>query len=189
MSIIRQRIIDSINVKKELLNNEGLIDMVGSVSEAIVKTIKNGGKIVLCGNGGSASDALHFAGEIVGRFQKERNPWPAVVLNADVATLTAIANDYGYDDAFARQAKAHLTSKDVFVGISTSGNSTNVIRAVEVAKGIGANTVAFLGKDGGQLAKMVDYPIVVPCNTTARVQESHIMLIHIICELVEERLN
>lgn len=189
MSIIRQRIIDSINVKKELLNNEGLIDMVGSVSEAIVKTINNGGKIVLCGNGGSASDALHFAGEIVGRFQKERNPWPAVVLNADVATLTAIANDYGYDDAFARQAKAHLTSKDVFVGISTSGNSTNVIRAVEVAKGIGANTVAFLGKDGGQLAKMVDYPIVVPCNTTARVQESHIMLIHIICELVEERLN
>ena len=189
MSIIRQRIIDSINVKKELLNNEGLIDMVGSVSEAIVKTINNGGKIVLCGNGGSASDALHFAGEIVGRFQKERNPWPAVVLNADVATLTAIANDYGYDDAFARQAKAHLTSKDVFVGISTSGNSTNVIWAVEVAKGIGANTVAFLGKDGGQLAKMVDYPIVVPCNTTARVQESHIMLIHIICELVEERLN
>lgn len=189
MSIIRQRIIDSINVKKELLNNEDLIDMVGSVSEAIVKTINNGGKIVLCGNGGSASDALHFAGEIVGRFQKERNPWPAVVLNADVATLTAIANDYGYDDAFARQAKAHLTSKDIFIGISTSGNSTNVIRAVEVAKEIGAKTVAFLGKDGGQLAKIVDYPIVVPCNTTARVQESHIMLIHIICELVEEKIS
>lgn len=188
MSIIRQRIIDSINVKRELLNNEDLIDMVGSVSEAIVKTINNGGKIVLCGNGGSASDALHFAGEIVGRFQKERNPWPAVVLNADVATLTAIANDYGYDDAFARQAKAHLTPKDVFIGISTSGNSTNVIRAVEVAKEIGANTVAFLGRDGGQLAQMVDYPIVVPCNTTARVQESHIMLIHIICEMVEENL-
>lgn len=189
MSIIRQRIIDSINVKKELLNNEDLIDMVGSVSEAIVKTINNGGKIVLCGNGGSASDALHFAGEIVGRFQKERNPWPAVVLNADVATLTAIANDYGYDDAFARQAKAHLTSKDIFIGISTSGNSTNVIRAVEVAKEIGAKTVAFLGKDGGQLAKIVDYPIVVPCNTTARVQESHIVLIHIICELVEEKIS
>lgn len=188
MNIIRQRIIDSINVKRELLNNESLINMVGSVSEAIVKTINNGGRIVLCGNGGSASDALHFAGEIVGRFQKERNPWPAVVLNADVATLTAIANDYGYDDAFARQAKAHLTSKDVFIGISTSGNSTNVIRAVEVAKETGAKTVAFLGKDGGQLAKMVDYPIVVPCNTTARVQESHIMLIHIICELVEEKL-
>ena len=103
--------------------------------------------------------------------------------------MTAIANDYGYDYAFARQAKAHLTPKDVFIGISTSGNSTNVIKAVEVAKEIGASTAAFLGKDGGQLAKTVDYPIVVPCNTTARVQESHIMLIHIICEMVEEKLS
>lgn len=188
METVKQRIIDSIRVKEQLLNNETLLDIVCKASNKIVSCIQSGGKIVLCGNGGSASDALHFAGEILGRFQKERNPWPAVVLNADVATLTAIANDYGYDDAFARQAKAHLTSKDVFIGISTSGNSTNVIRAVDIAKEIGASTVAFLGKDGGQLAKLVDYPIVVPCNTTARVQESHIMLIHIICELVEAKL-
>lgn len=188
MEIIEQRIKDSIAVKESLLSNKFLLQNVSDTVDVIVKAINDGGKIVLCGNGGSASDALHFAGEIVGRFQKERNPWPAVVLNADVATLTAIANDYGYDDAFARQAKAHLTSKDVFIGISTSGNSTNVIRAVEVAKEIGAKTVAFLGKEGGQLAKMVNYPIVVPCNTTARVQESHIMLIHIICEIVEEKL-
>ena len=188
MGIIEQRIKDSIAVKESLLSNEILLQSVLDTVDVIVKAINNGGKIVLCGNGGSASDALHFAGEIVGRFQKERNPWPAVVLNADVATLTAIANDYGYNDAFARQAKAHLTAKDVFIGISTSGNSNNVIRAVEVAKEIGAKTVAFLGKDGGQLAKMVDYSIVVPCNTTARVQESHIMLIHIICEIVEEKL-
>ena len=189
LQTIIQRIHESINVKNALIDNDILLNVLQATVNIIVDSIQNGGKIVLCGNGGSASDALHFAGEIVGRFQKERNPWPAVVLNADVATLTAIANDYGYDDAFARQAKAHLTSKDVFIGISTSGNSTNVIRAVEVAKEIGAKTVAFLGKDGGQLAKMVDYPIVVPCNTTARVQESHIMLIHIICELVEEKIS
>lgn len=188
METIKQRIIDSISVKNDLLTNQVLLNTVRETIDVIVRTIANSGKIVLCGNGGSASDALHFAGEIVGRFQKERNPWPAVVLNADVATLTAIANDYGYDDAFARQARAHLTSKDVFIGISTSGNSTNVIRAVDIAKEIGASTVAFLGKDGGQLANLVDYPIVVPCNTTARVQESHIMLIHIICELVEAKL-
>ena len=188
MGIIEQRIKDSIAVKESLLNNKILLKSVLDTVDVIVKAINDGGKIVLCGNGGSASDALHFAGEIVGRFQKERNPWPAVVLNADVATLTAIANDYGYDDAFARQAKAHLTPNDVFIGISTSGNSTNVIRAVEVAQEIGAKAVAFLGKDGGKLAQMVDYPIVVPCNTTARVQESHIMLIHIICEMVEENL-
>ena len=113
---------------------------------------------------------------------------PAVVLNADVATMTAIGNDYGYDDVFARQAQGHCQEGDVFLGISTSGNSENVLRAVRVAKRKGCKTAALLGKDGGKIGKVVDYPLIVPCNTTARVQESHILLIHIMCELSEKEL-
>lgn len=187
--IVKNRIQDSINVKNELISNEVLLANIESLTIEITSAIKNGNKLVLCGNGGSASDALHFAGEIVGRFQKERSAWPAVVLNADVATMTAIANDYGYDDVFARQAECHVNVGDVFIGISTSGNSENVIRAVDVAKKRGAKTAALLGKDGGKIGKVVDYPIIVPNNITARVQESHIMLIHIMCEIAEEQLS
>lgn len=188
-AIITERINDSIKVKQGLLENTELLETVSSLAEKIAEAIKEDHKIVLCGNGGSASDALHFAGEIVGRFQKERNAWPAVVLNADVATMTAIANDYGYDDVFARQAQGHVQPGDIFIGISTSGNSENVLRATDVAKTKGAKTAALLGKDGGKIGKLVDYPIIVPCNTTARVQESHIMLIHIMCEIIEEKLS
>lgn len=187
--LITERILDSINVKKSLLANEALLHTVESLADVIVNCIKNSHKLVICGNGGSASDALHFAGEIVGRFQKERSAWPAVVLNADVATMTAIANDYSYDDVFARQAEGHINAGDVFIGISTSGNSENVYRAVAVAKKKGAKTAALLGKDGGKIGKQVDFPVIVPCMTTARVQECHIMLIHIMCEIVEEKLG
>lgn len=188
-NLIMKRIQNSIDVKTELLNNEELLTIVENLSDEIVKAIQNGRKLVLCGNGGSASDALHFAGEIVGRFQKERSAWSAVVLNADVATMTAIANDYGYDDIFARQTEGHVRPGDVFVGISTSGNSENVLRAAQVAKEKGAVTAALLGKDGGRTKEFVDYPIVVPCQMTARVQECHIMLIHIMCEIAEEKLS
>ena len=186
--LIRERIQDSIKVKQSLLENSVLLNAVSDLADEIVRCIRNGGKLVLCGNGGSASDALHFAGEIVGRFQKERSPWPAVVLNADVATMTAIANDYSYDEVFSRQAEAHVTDKDIFIGISTSGNSKNVMKAVEVSRKKGAKTAALLGKDGGKIAPMVDYALVVPCNTTARVQECHICLIHILCEIAENIL-
>lgn len=186
--LMKQRISESIEVKKGLLENENLLNTLEGLTDGIIKAIKGGHKLVLCGNGGSASDALHFAGEIVGRFVRERSAWPAVVLNADVATLTAIGNDYGYDDVFARQAQGHCQKGDVFIGISTSGNSENVLRAVNVAKEKGAITAALLGKDGGKIGKVVDYPLIVPCNTTARVQESHILLIHIMCELSEKEL-
>lgn len=185
---IKQRIKESIEVKKGLLENEKLLNILENLVREIIIAIKSGHKLVLCGNGGSASDALHFAGEIVGRFIKERSAWPAVVLNADVATMTAIGNDYGYDDIFSRQAQGHCQEGDVFIGISTSGNSENVLRAVDMAKSKGCKIAALLGKDGGKIAKVVDYPIVVHCNITARVQESHILLIHIICELVEKEL-
>lgn len=187
--LIKERLKDSIKVKEELLENPELLEMVSRLADEIVLAIKYGKKVVICGNGGSASDALHFAGELMGRFQKERNTWPAVVLNSDVATMTAIANDYGYDNIFARQAQGHVNAGDVFIGISTSGNSENVYRAVEVAKSKGAKTAALLGKDGGKICKQVYYPIVVPSMTTARVQESHITLIHIMCEIAEEKLD
>ena len=186
--LVKQRIVDSIAVKQQLLENEGLIDTVARLADDIVTCISSGGKLVICGNGGSASDALHFAGEIVGRFVKERKAWPAVVLNADVATMTAIANDYGYDDVFARQAEGHVKSGDVFVGISTSGNSENVYRAQLKAKELGAKTACLVGKDGGKIGREADYSIIVPCNVTARVQECHINIIHILCELAEAKL-
>lgn len=187
--LIINRIHDSIDLKQGLLLNGKLLSLVQNLTDDIVMALKTGHKLILCGNGGSASDALHFAGEIVGRFQEERNPWPAVVLNSDVATMTAIANDYGYDEVFARQAKAHCRLGDIFIGISTSGNSENVYRSAQIAKEQGTITAALLGHDGGKIAPIVDYPIIVPSDVTARVQECHIMIIHIICELVENTLK
>ncbi len=189
IELIKQRIGDSIAVKQQLLGNEELIHSVASLADIIVESIVNGGKLVICGNGGSASDALHFAGEIVGRFVKERKAWPAVVLNADVASMTAIANDYGYDEVFARQAEGHVKPGDVFVGISTSGNSKNVYKAMLKAKEIGATTTCLVGKDGGKIGREADLSIIVPCNVTARVQECHINIIHILCELAETKLS
>ena len=187
--LIKQRIQDSIDTKYRIIEDEGIQETISRLADAIIASLSNSGKIVLCGNGGSASDALHFAGEIVGRFQKERNAWPAVVLNADVTTMTAIANDYSYEDVFARQAWAHVNKGDVFIGISTSGNSENVYRAMSIAKKQGATTAALLGKDGGKIGTEADYSIIVPSYTTARIQESHITIIHILCELVEDSLT
>lgn len=187
--LIQGRIEQSVRVKQELLENETLLKNVEQMATQIVKALKAGNKLVLCGNGGSASDALHFAGEIVGRFQLERPAWPAVVLNADVASMTAIANDYGFEEVFARQAEGLVSKGDVFVGISTSGNSPNVLRALQTAGRKGAITVGLTGRDGGKMAHEADISIVVPCDTTARIQESHILLIHIVCELVESGLT
>ena len=187
--LVLQRFKDSITVKEQNMRDEELVSTIVQVAQELTKVIKVGNKLVLCGNGGSASDALHFAGEIVGRFERERSAWSAVVLNSDVATITAIANDYGYDDVFARQAEGHVRPGDLFIGISTSGNSENIVRALKVAKAKGAKTAAFLGKDGGRAKDLVDYPLVVKCNNTARIQESHICIIHIICEIVENNLK
>ena len=187
--LISERIRDSIELKQRILADTDLLENVSELSNEIVKSLRDGGKLVLCGNGGSASDAAHFAGEIVGRFQREREPWPAMALNVDMATMTSIANDYGYDEVFARQVKGCLRAGDVFIGISTSGNSENVLRAAKAAEEKGAVTAALLGRDGGKIGKLVDYPIVVRSDVTARVQECHITLIHILCEMVESELE
>lgn len=183
--ILKTRIRESIEVKKKILNDEKLCDLIQEACNKIIESYKGGGKVIICGNGGSASDALHIAGELVGRFQMERMSLPAIALNADIAIMTAISNDYGYDNMFARQVEGYMTNKDVLIGISTSGNSENVYKAILRAKEIGGSTVGLLGREGGKIASIVDFPIIVPSNITARIQESHIMIGHIICEVVE----
>ena len=183
--LIRQRIEESVAVKNALLLDEKLLETVASLAEAMISAIASGGKVLLCGNGGSASDALHIAGELVGRFQKERSAWPAIALNADVAVMTSIANDYGYEEVFARQVAAHIRKGDLFIGLSTSGDSENICAAAKTARELGGLTAAFTGKRGGRLGTMVDFSIVVPSDSTPRIQESHILIGHILCELCE----
>ena len=188
-TIIKQEIQESINVKQSILRNEKLITSVRQAAEAMIKSLKSGGKIITCGNGGSASDALHIAGELLGRFQKERKAYAAVSLNSDVATMTAIANDYGYENVFARQVQGLMLPEDVLFGISTSGNSENVIRAFEQAKNSKGMTILLAGRDGGKLKDLADISIVVPGDTTAHIQEAHICIYHVLCELIEQELN
>ena len=183
--LIIDRISQSIEVKNRMLNDERLLSLIEEVATLIAESLKRGGKIIIGGNGGSESDSLHFAGEIIGRFQKERKPWPAIVLGSDPASLTAISNDYGYENAYARELLGYASNGDVFFGISTSGNSKNIINAVEAAKNINCTSVALLGGNGGKLSEIADYSIIIPENITSRVQECHILIIHIICELVE----
>ncbi len=179
---------ESANLKQSIAANEDLIANITKAAEILAQVLKDGGKILICGNGGSASDALHFCGEIVGRFKKERHAAPAIALNADVATMTAVANDYGYDTIFERGVEAFMKSEDIFIGISTSGNSDNVYKAIVKANEIGGKTIALLGKTGGKISKEANISIVVPSDDTARIQEAHICIIHGLCELVENTL-
>lgn len=186
MSLIKKRIKESIRVKQALIDSPELLDMIEQTANLVIETLKDGGKILLCGNGGSASDALHIAGEFTGRFQMERNALPAISLNADIAALTAVANDYGYDRVFERGVDGLMKKADILIGISTSGNSENVYLAIKKANEIGGKTAAFLGRDGGKIKDIADIAVVVPSDCTARVQESHIMIGHIVCEMAEE---
>lgn len=192
MSCIQEKIIgeiqDSIEAKQKVLDNSEILKTLELMADQITETLKKGGKILLCGNGGSASDALHMAGEIVGRFQKERKAYNAIALNADVATMTAIANDYGYDQVFSRQVEGLMTDKDVLIGISTSGNSKNIIKAVEKAHEIGGKAYLFSGKDGGRLKDICDLCIIAPSDVTTHIQEVHECLYHILCGLIENAM-
>jgi D-sedoheptulose 7-phosphate isomerase len=156
--------------------------------ETMTRTMLRGGKLLLCGNGGSAADAQHMAAEFVGRFLIERRPLPAVALNTNSSAVTAIGNDYGYDDSFARQLRAHAQTGDVAWGLSTSGNSPNVLFAMEAARELGLPTIGFTGGKGGKLAEVVDHAIVIPNDATPRIQEGHLMCAHVLCEIVETAL-
>ena len=163
-------------------------ELIAKIADAIVETIKGGGKIVLCGNGGSAADAQHLAAEFVGQFHHVRKGLPAIALTVNTSVLTAVSNDFSFDEVFSRQVEALVTEKDLVIGISTGGSSKNVVRAIEQAKRQGAKTAGFLGKGGGMLATMVDFPVIVPSNSTQRIQEAHITIGHILCDLMERAL-
>lgn len=167
---------------------DNLGPQIDELAQRIIKSLKAGGKVILMGNGGSAGDAQHIAAEFVGRYKKERKSYPAIALNTNTSTITAIGNDYGYDMTFARQVEGFAKPGDIVIGISTSGNSPNVYKAMEAAKQAGCFTAAFLGKDGGTIKNIVDLPIIVKANNTPRVQECHIFLGHTLCELVEKEL-
>ncbi len=186
MGVVESRIKESIAVKERILKDEALLGQIYDAGKLVKNTFINGGKVYLCGNGGSASDSIHIAAELSGRFQKERKSLPALSLNSDVAALTAISNDYSYDQVFERILSGIVHEKDVLIGISTSGNSENVYRAIAEAKKHRSKTIALIGKDGGKIKDVADISIIVPGVNTARIQESHIMIGHIICEIAEE---
>ncbi len=177
---------DSASVKQQFARDYA--DRIAQVAALMVAAFREGRKVLLFGNGGSATDAAHIAAEFVGRYKRERIPLPAIALATDIAAITCIANDYGYDELFARQVRAHGQKGDIAIAISTSGNSPNVLKGVEAARACGMITVAWTGGSGGKLAGLVDHPFVVPSSATARIQESHITLGHVLCELVEESL-
>jgi len=159
---------------------------IAEVARSMIESIEGGGKIIWMGNGGSAADSQHFAAELVGRFQRERVPLPSIALTVDTSVITSVSNDYGFEEVFRRQIGALCKKGDLVVGISTSGQSRNVLVAIKEARKLGAYTVALTGKDGGQLAEQVHTSIIVPSEKTARIQEMHLLIGHIICEMVEE---
>jgi D-sedoheptulose 7-phosphate isomerase len=184
---IRELFEASIRTKRAFLD-EHAPALVRAV-DLVADTLAAGRKVLLFGNGGSAADAQHIAAELVGRFTKERRALPAIALTTDTSALTAIANDYGYDEVFARQVRALGRAGDVAIAISTSGRSPNVLRAVEECRALGVHTIGLSGGDGGKLAGMVDVSLPVSASTlSARIQETHILIGHVICELVDRRL-
>ncbi len=164
-------------------------DIIEKIASTLINCLKNDGTVYWCGNGGSASDSQHLAGELVGRFVGDRKPLRSIALNADSAVMTCIVNDYGYEHIFSRQVDGLGREGDVLIGITTSGNSQNVINALNAAKSKKMTTIGLLGKGGGKAQEITDHEIVIPSNTTARVQEMHIMIGHILCDLIEEGLN
>ena len=164
---------------------EPLFPMISAVGIKMQECIKNGGKILIMGNGGSAADSQHIAAEIVGRFKKERKGMPAIALTTDTSIITSVGNDYGYDYIFARQIEALCRPEDLVIGITTSGNSANVVNAMQAAKEIGATTIGLTGGSGGKLNGICDFNLVMPSSVTARIQEAHIFIGHSLCEILE----
>ena len=187
MEKIKDIIQSSIRVKQQILQNAELLSTVEAVVEKIISSFRNNGRIYFCGNGGSAADAQHLAAEFSGRFYTDRRALPAEALHCNTSYLTAVANDYSYDVVYARLIEGIANRGDVLIGLSTSGNSGNILKAFEVARDKGVITVGFTGLSGGSMKSLSDYLINIPATDTPRIQESHIMIGHIICQLVEEK--
>ncbi len=185
---INHIISESIQVKQSLLSNAALLEQIAGVVDAVTTAFKNGHKVQFCGNGGSAADAQHLAAEFSGRFYKNRKALPSDALHCNSSYLTAVANDYGYDEVYSRLVDGTMQSGDILMGLSTSGNSPNIVKAFETAKAKNIITVGFTGNGGGKLGELSHFLLDIPSKNTPRIQESHIMIGHIICELVEANL-
>ena len=185
---IKSIIQSSIDVKQQVLQNDTLLQQVEKAVEVIVNAFKNGNKVLFCGNGGSAADAQHLAAELSGRFYYDRAPLYSEALHVNTSYLTAVANDYSYDVIYSRLIKAMVTKNDILIGLTTSGNSLNIINAINEANTIGAFTIAFTGATGGKLKDLPNLLINIPSTDTPRIQECHMLLGHTICELVEKNI-
>ena len=187
IQMIRSLIESSIETKQKLLQDDKIAETVEEITKAIVAAFKNGNKLLLCGNGGSAADAQHLAAEFTGRFYKDRQALPAEALHVNTSYLTSVANDYSFDVVYSRMVTGIGNKGDLLIGLSTSGNSINIIKALEAAKEKGMITVGFTGETGGKMKNLCDHLINIPSDDTPRIQESHILLGHIICQLAEEK--
>ena len=185
MDIVRRSIDASIATKQQILANEKLLNTINEVAQVMIKALREGKRVLWCGNGGSAADAQHLAAELSGRFYYDRPPLNSEALHCNTSYLTAVANDYGYDLIYSRMIDGACKPGDVLVGISTSGNSKNICNAFRKAKDLGVVTVAMTGESGGEMKKMAEYLLNIPSADTPRIQESHIMVGHIICEIIE----
>ena len=187
-NFVTNQIKKSIEVKQQILENKDILETILKVGEVLVEVYKNGNKLLIAGNGGSAADAQHIAGELVSKFYFDRPALPAIALTTDTSIITAIGNDYGYEKLFSRQIEANGVKGDVFLGISTSGNSKNIIEGLKIAKEKGVITIGLTGESGGKMKELCDYCICVPSNETPRIQESHILIGHILCSIIEEAM-
>ncbi len=178
----------SINLKNAILSNKKFLSLISEIVDKIVLSLQSGGKVLLCGNGGSAADAQHIAAELSGKFYFDRPPLPAEALHVNTSFLTAVANDYSYEQVFSRMLKAIGKENDILIAISTSGNSINIINALKTAKEIKMLTIGLTGSTGGKMKELCDYIITVPSEDTPRIQEIHILIGHILCELIEHKL-
>ena len=185
---IKDQIKKSYETKQAIYTNDTLLNNIEEVAKKCVALYKTDKKTILAGNGGSAADAQHIAAELVGRYGFDRPSIPSLALTTDTSNLTAIGNDYGYDQVFSRQLEGMGQEGDIFIGISTSGNSINIIKAFESAKKKNIMTVALTGRDGGEMAKMADISLIVPSDSTPRIQESHILIGHILCDIIEKEI-
>ncbi len=185
---IKSRFVESAEIKLKVAQDDKLMEKILTIANDIIKGLKNGKKVMICGNGGSAADAQHIAAELLGKFYLSRKAMPAIALNTNVSVLTAVANDYSYDDVFSRQVEGLGKEGDILIGISTSGNSKNVINAIKKGKEMGIETIGFSGKNGGKMKELCDICICVPSDSTPRIQEAHITVGHVICEIVEREM-
>ena len=185
---IKDQIKKSYETKQAIYKNDELLTNIESVAKKCVELYRGDKKTILAGNGGSAADAQHIAAELVGRYGFDRPSIPSLALTTDTSNLTAIGNDYGYDQVFSRQLEGMGQEGDIFIGISTSGNSVNILKAFESAKNKNIFTVALVGRDGGKMAKSADISLIVPSDSTPRIQESHILIGHILCDIIEKEI-